>query len=181
MGAEGNGRRGIVMVYTGNGKGKTTAAMGLALRAIGHGSSVFMIQFMKGPGNVYGEHIAARKHLPGFTIVQTGREEFVNKRNPLKVDIEMAANAMDLARKVLAEGKHDLVILDEINVAVDFGLVKVEDVVGLLAERQPHVDVVLTGRHAPPEIVEAADMVSEVCEVKHHYRSGIQAREGVEF
>ncbi len=172
-------RRGTVQVYTGDGKGKTTAALGLALRAVGHDMSVCMIQVMKGSSN-YGELAAAAK-LPDFSIEQTGRDEFVDKRNPAQVDIDMARNGLARAREVLRGGKHDIVILDELNVALDFRLVSLADVLGLIEMRPPHVELVLTGRGAHPEVVKVADLVSEVLNIKHHYDAGVEAREGIEF
>ncbi len=172
-------KRGLVMVYTGNGKGKTTAALGLALRAVGHGFAVHVIQFMKG-SSTYGE-IVALKYLPGVTVEQFGLETFVNKANPSPEDKALAANGLARAREVVAAGEHDLVILDEINVAVDFNLIPIEDVLTLVRERPAHVDLVLTGRYARPELVREADMVSEVLEIKHHYEAGVPAREGIEF
>lgn len=174
-------QRGLVMVYTGDGKGKTTAALGLALRQIGWGRRVLFIQFMKGQGNVYGERIAAERHLPFLEIEQHGRDQFVDLSRPDPVDIEMARNALRRAREALDSGKYGMVVLDEINVAAHAGLVPVEDVLFLVKSRPPHVDVVLTGRYAPESIVEAADMVSEVREVKHHYRKGVAARRGIEY
>ncbi|MFH1502122.1 MAG: cob(I)yrinic acid a,c-diamide adenosyltransferase [Candidatus Eisenbacteria bacterium] len=172
-------RRGTVQVYTGDGKGKTTAALGLALRSVGHDLSVCMIQFMKGSLN-YGELAAAAK-LPDFTIEQHGRDEFVDRKNPAQVDVDMARDGLARAREVLSAGKHDLVILDELNVALDFGLVTLPDVLGLIEMRPPHVELVLTGRSAHPEVVKRADLVSEVLNIKHHYDSGVAAREGIEF
>lgn len=172
-------RRGTVQVYTGEGKGKTTAALGLALRAVGHGLSVCMIQFMKGSSN-YGELTAAAK-LPGFLIVQTGRDEFVDRKNPAQIDIDMARDGLGKARAALLDGKYDIVILDEINVALDFGLVTLRDVLGLIEARPRNVELVLTGRAAHPEVMKAADLVSEVLNIKHHYDAGVQAREGIEF
>ena len=174
-------RRGLVLVYTGNGKGKTTASLGLALRAIGHGSKVFMLQFMKGPGNMYGEHVAAEKYLPMLKRVRSGRECFVDKKNPSAEDVRLAREGLDAARKAISSCEYDLVILDEINVALDYHLVELADVLDLIKSRPGHVDLVLTGRYAPPDIVEMADLVSEVNEVKHHYRSGVPAREGIEY
>lgn len=115
-------KKGLTIIYTGNGKGKTTASLGLALRAIGHGHKVYMIQFMKGSEN-YGEVIAIKKYLPNFEIVQKGLETFVEKGNPSSEDVKLAGEAIKLAKDVLIKGKYDIVILDEINVAADFGLV----------------------------------------------------------
>jgi len=176
------GRRlseGMIQVYTGDGKGKTTAALGLACRAVGYGFKVFVIQFMKGD-IVYGEIESAKKLAPYLTIKQMGRGCLV-KRDALKpVDFASAREAMDLAREVLRGGEHDIVILDEINIAVDLGLVNKEEVLKLMDERPSHVELVLTGRYAAPEIIERADLVTEMVEVKHYYQQGIQARAGIE-
>ncbi|KPK71163.1 cob(I)yrinic acid a,c-diamide adenosyltransferase [candidate division TA06 bacterium SM1_40] len=171
--------RGTVQVYTGKGKGKTTAALGAAVRALGHGFTVCMIQFMKGDPN-YGELLLAEK-IPGFTIVQSGLPTFVAKGNPGKEDLRLAREGMKLARDAVTGGEYDIVILDEINVAIDYGLVSVKDVVDLIDVKPLRVEMILTGRYAPSEIIERADLVSEVREVKHHYHSGLEAREGVEY
>ncbi|MDQ7793465.1 MAG: cob(I)yrinic acid a,c-diamide adenosyltransferase [bacterium] len=177
---EANGR-GLVLVYTGDGKGKTTAAFGLALRAVGHGSRVFVIQFMKGDPD-YGELQAVRRFLADrVEVVQSGLPSFVDRRAPSAEDLRLAREGLDLARRVLSQGDHDLVILDEINVAVDYGLISLEEVLRLLAQRPPGIDVVLTGRDAPATLLDAADLVSEVVDVKHHFRRGVAARKGVEF
>jgi cob(I)alamin adenosyltransferase len=175
--AEGSGE-GLVLVYTGNGKGKTTAALGLALRAVGHGKRVLMIQFMKG-GDDYGE-LQAAKMLPGFEIVQKGLPTFVDRDHPAGEDVRLAQEGLALAREAL-KGTWDLVILDEINVAVEYGLVGLSDVLALLEMRRAETDMVLTGRGAHPELVRRADMVSEVLEIKHHYQRGIAARKGIEY
>jgi cob(I)alamin adenosyltransferase len=172
-------RRGTVQVYTGDGKGKTTASLGLALRSVGHGLTVYMLQFMKGSPN-YGELTSAAK-LPGFTIVQSGRDEFVDRENPAQVDIDMAAEGLEKARAAVTSGDYDVVILDEANVALDFGLISLEDVLSLIEARPRHVELVLTGRSAHPEVVKAADLVSEVLNIRHHYDAGVEAREGIEF
>ena len=128
--------RGMVQVYTGGGKGKTTAGLGLALRAIGHGLKVFVIQFMK--GNIeYGELEVSRWLSPFLTIRQMGRETFVNRQNPDPEDVRLAQEALELARKLVTEGEHDIIILDEINVAMDFGLVDKGEVLRLFEERPP--------------------------------------------
>jgi cob(I)alamin adenosyltransferase len=170
--------QGTVQVYTGDGKGKTTAALGQAIRAMGHGQRVFIIQFMKG-SRAYGEIRMARR-LPNLTIAQYGRTCFVDRRNPDPRDVQLAKAGLDRARRVIQARRHDLVILDEINVAMDYGLVAVEDVLRLIREKPREVELVLTGRGAPRPIVKAADLVSEIREVKHHYRQGIPARPGVE-
>jgi len=171
--------RGLVFVYTGNGKGKTTAAMGHALRAAGHGLKGLVIQFMK--GKKYGEVIAAEKYLPGITIIQSGLDSFVMRKNPAPVDIDLAQQGLNVAKKALSSSEYDLVILDEINVAMDFDLISIDDVVALIKSKAPAIDLILTGRYAPPEIVELADTVSDIQEIKHHYAKGIKERAGIEF
>jgi len=173
-------RRGMVHVYTGDGKGKTTAALGLALRVIGHGGKVFMLQFMKGSKN-YGEIKAAEKYLPDLTIVQSGQESFVSKEEPAEIDIRLALEGLALAKKVVAENYYDLVILDEINVALDFKLVPLKDVLELIKNKPEEMELVLTGRYAPREIIEMGDVVSNVTLVNHPYYHGVEARQGIEF
>jgi cob(I)alamin adenosyltransferase len=169
----------MIQVYTGNGKGKTTASLGLALRACGQGLSVFMIQFMKGSVD-YGETRIASQ-IPNLTIRQFGRPELVDKKNPLAEDIKGAQEALDCAGKVLQEGAHHLVILDEINVALDFRLIDLKSVLSLIEKKPAHVELVLTGRYAAPEILEKADLVTEMREVRHYYQKGVPARKGFEF
>lgn len=171
---------GLVMVYTGNGKGKTTAAMGMVLRNAGHGRRVLVLQFMKGPGNFYGETEAIRRYLPGVEIVQGGRDSFVSRSHPDPEDKRLAQATLEQASQALASGDYGLVVLDEVNCAMDFGLVSQEQVLAALERRAPGVDVILTGRHAPARLLELADLVSEVVEVRHHYRAGVPARAGIE-
>jgi len=170
---------GQIQVYTGNGKGKTTAALGLALRAAGRELMVCMIQFMKG-GGPYGEHLAASRLDPYLTIIQTGREGWVNRENPDPEDIRLAREALEKADAALTGGRYDLVILDEVNGAVSFGLIDVEDLLALMAKRPPSVELVLTGRNADDRVVAAADLVTEMREVKHYYKAGVPARIGIE-
>lgn len=167
----------LVQVYTGNGKGKTTAAIGLAVRACGHGFTVYMIQFMKGRIN-YGE-LETAKLIPNFEIKQFGRPEFVSKENPDPVDIKLAQEGFEHARKIIFSQKYDIVILDEINVAMDFNLISQDEVLTLIKERPKTVELVLTGRHCPREIVRIADYVTEMLEIKHPYSEGTLAREGI--
>ena len=172
-------RRGLVMVITGNGKGKTTSAFGQALRAVGQGYRVFILQFMK--GRDYGEFVAAEKYLPRLTIRRSGLDSFVMRDNPAPVDVELARQGFELAKKVMASGKYDMMILDEINVAVDFRLIELADVVELIKNKPPALDLILTGRYAAKEIIQLADTVSEVREIKHHYAAGIKDRAGIEY
>ena len=171
--------KGLVIVITGNGKGKTTAAFGQALRAIGQGYNVFVLQFMK--GRKYGEFIAAEKYLPRLTIRMSGLDSFVMRDNPAAIDIELAQKGLAAARKAIMSGKYDMVILDEINVALDFKLIKLKEVIELIKNKPPALDFILTGRYAPKEIIKIADTVSEVLEIKHHYSAGIKDRAGIEY
>ena len=172
--------RGLVLVYTGDGKGKTTAAIGQALRTIGHGNKVLVVQFMK--GKKYGEVLAAEKYLRDHLImIQSGLDSFVMKNNPAPVDIELARQGLNLAKKAMASGEYQMVILDEINVALDFKLIPVEEVVEMIQTKPPSLDLVLTGRYAPAEIIALADTVSEIKEIKHHYTQGIKEKAGIEF
>ncbi|MHB8136950.1 MAG: cob(I)yrinic acid a,c-diamide adenosyltransferase [Smithellaceae bacterium] len=171
--------RGLVIVITGNGKGKTTSAFGQALRAIGQGYKVLILQFMK--GRDYGEYVAAQKYLPRLTILRTGLDSFVMRDNPAPVDIELARQGFDLAKKAIASGKYDMVILDEINVAVDFKLIPLQDVIDLIKSKPSALDLILTGRYADKKIIKLADTVSEIKEIKHHYAAGIKDRAGIEY
>jgi len=172
--------KGFIQVYTGDGKGKTTAALGLALRAIGHGLKVNIIHFMK--GNIeYGELKAAKCLEPNLIIRQMGRETFVSRDNPDQEDIKLARQALALSGEVVAGGEYDLVVLDEINCALDFGLIPLDQVLKILQTKPERVELVLTGRGAPPEIIQAADLVTEMKEIKHYYRRGIKSRKGIEI
>ena len=171
--------RGQVQVYTGNGKGKTTAALGLALRAVGRGLRVCIVQFIKGGGQ-YGEHLAAERLAPLLTIHQTGRDCWIYKDNLDPEDIRIARETLELARRVLTGGEYDLVILDEINGAAWFGLISVDDILSLISARPDNVELVLTGRSADPRVIEAADLVTEMVEVKHYFHAGMQGRTGIE-
>lgn len=172
--------RGLIQVYTGNGKGKTTASLGLALRAVGHGYKIFMLQFMKGSKD-YGELITAEKHLPNLIIVQSGLETFVDKNNPSPADLEMAAGGLETAKKVVREGNFNLVILDEINVALDYKLIPLDEVLDMIHSKPDHVELILTGRSAPEEILEAADLITEMTLVNHPFYKGVDARQGIEY
>lgn len=171
--------QGLIQVYTGNGKGKTTASLGLALRAVGRELKVCMIQFMKG-GGPYGEQMAAERLAPFLTIIQTGRPGWVNKENPHQTDKSLAAEALELASQAVNGGEYDMVILDEINGAVSMGLVPVEPLLELMRDKPHHVELVLTGRNAHQSVVEAADLVTEMRDIKHYYKAGVPARVGIE-
>ncbi|MFQ6093543.1 MAG: cob(I)yrinic acid a,c-diamide adenosyltransferase [bacterium] len=169
---------GLIQIYTGPGKGKTTAAIGQAVRACGHGAKAIMIQFMK--GRQYGELKCLQK-VDNFDILQFGRDEFVDKRKPAQIDIEYARRGLEKARELIKERRYDLLILDEVNVAVDYGLIPIEDVLELLREKPEKMEMILTGRHAAQELREAAHLVTEMREVKHPYQQGIEMRKGIDY
>lgn len=169
---------GLMHVYTGDGKGKTTAAFGLALRAWGRGLRVCIVQFMKS-GEDYGEVVAARR-LKGLDLFQFGSGQWVSKGRHSPQDERLAKQGLRKAREALASGDYDLVILDEVNVAADFGLLSAEEVLKAVRSRGK-VEVVLTGRYAPEAFVREADLVTEMRMLKHPYDSGVDARPGVEF
>ncbi|MBM4329840.1 MAG: cob(I)yrinic acid a,c-diamide adenosyltransferase [Deltaproteobacteria bacterium] len=171
--------KGFIQVYTGNGKGKTTAALGLALRAAGHRFKVLIIQFLKG-GIVYGELQSAKKLWPYLTIIPMGRENFVNKKNPDPIDVNMARKAWERAKRSIQSQKYHLVILDEINVAVEYGLVPLKELLALMKNKPENVELVLTGRWAKPEVLRRADLVTEMRGKKHYYKRGIESRIGIE-
>ncbi|MHA2021686.1 MAG: cob(I)yrinic acid a,c-diamide adenosyltransferase [Candidatus Thorarchaeota archaeon] len=182
-------RIGQVQVYTGDGKGKTTCALGAGLRAAGHGLRVLMICFMKdkvaerdGVTEVnYGE-FSAVEQVPNFEIVPVGRLDWVDKENPDPIDVKLAQDGLDLAHDALRKHSCDVIILDEINVAVEWNLISLEDQLSLIKEKPSDVEMIMTGRYARPEVLEAADLVSEMREVKHYYSSErVQARKGFEF
>jgi cob(I)alamin adenosyltransferase len=173
-------KKGLVQVYTGNGKGKTTAALGLAFRAAGHGYKTKIIQFMKGQIN-YGELKAAKKFKGLITIVQAGRKEFVSKKNPANIDIKLAQHAIALAKKELEKAAVDILVLDEINCAIDFELISLDQAISLIRMKPQSMELVLTGCWARPEIIKLADLVSEVRAIKHPWEKGIKARKGIEF
>jgi len=171
--------RGLIQVYTGEGKGKTTSALGLGLRAVGRGLKVYVIQFIK--GRETGESRAALRLAPELTLRFFGRPGFGRLRSPTPEDLQLIREAWGLARRVIAAGEHDLVILDEINLALAYGLVPLAEALEVLRLRPPQVEVVLTGRYAPPELLAMADLVTEMRPVKHYFQAGVRAREGIEW
>ncbi len=165
-------------VYTGNGKGKTTAALGLALRASGAGLKVFIGQFIK--GQAYNELEVITRDLKNISVKQYGLGCFIVD-TPTIEDREAARKGFDEIQRIIKNGKHDLVILDEVNIALYYKLIEVDELIVLIKEKPQHVELVITGRYAPEEIIEAADLVTEMKEVKHYYQKGIEARRGIEF
>lgn len=171
--------RGLIHVYTGPGKGKTTAALGLAFRACGHNWKVKMICFMKGDPN-YGE-VLISKQIPNMELIQSGLPTFVKKGAPSEEDLRLARQGFEMATKAIRNREVDMLILDEINVAVDYGLLTLDEVLSLIDEKPDEMELVLTGRYAPTEFVMRADLVSEVLEIKHPFQQGIESREGVDY
>lgn len=171
-------KKGLVQVYTGNGKGKTTAAFGAALRAVGRGFKVYVIQFIKG-GFDYGE-LHSVKHVPNLKLTAFGRGRFITESPPSQEDIELARQAFKLAKDVVQSGRYDMVILDEINVVLNLKMIDINEVVKLIKNKPEHVELILTGRYAPAQIVELADLVTEMREVKHPFTKGVPPREGIE-
>lgn len=170
-------KKGYIQVYTGDGKGKTTAALGLALRAAGAGLKVYICQFMK-TGN-YSEVRALKRFSDLITIEQFGTGQFV-KGPPAPEDIEAACSGLERARGAMGSGQYGLIILDEANVAVNFGLFSVEELLNFITDKPEAVEMVITGRGARPEIIDRADLVTEMKRVKHYFDKGITARTGIE-
>jgi len=169
--------KGYVQVYTGNGKGKTTAAIGLAIRAAGANLKVIIGQFVKGMH--YSELDSLKRFEDLITIKQFGRDCFIY-HDPTEEDIKVARDGFAEAREIVMSAKYDLVILDEINIALYYALFPVEDVLDLIKKKPSNVELVLTGRYAPKQIIDAADLVTEMKEIKHYYQEGVVAREGIE-
>lgn len=179
LATEKQSRKGYIQVYTGDGKGKTTAALGLALRAAGHGLKVYIGQFLK--GQVYGELISIKKLSPLITIKQFGRKGFIHvTRNPDEEDIKRAEMGLKKCLEAMLSKKYSIIILDEINVAVDFNLLSEKEVHKFLDQKPPEVEIILTGRYAPASFIKRADLVTEMKGKKHYYSKGVRARNGIE-
>jgi len=170
---------GKIHVYTGEGKGKTTAAFGLAIRASGNGFKVLIIQFLK-KGEQIGEVVSC-KRLPGVTVEQYGTGRFVHEESITEEDRGLATGAMERAVKAASSRETDLLILDELNIAVHFGLVSVEKVIRLIDSKPKDMELVITGRYAKDEVIARADYVTEMCAIKHPYFLGEEGRKGIEF
>ncbi len=180
-------RKGLTIVYTGDGKGKTSAALGAAMRALGHGWKVLIIQFFKGDWPVvYGELELAKKLYPQFEVLQLGRGfvKIMRDKKPFEEHVEAAQAALKLTRDRMLSGAYDLVILDEVIYALgylDFKLIDLQAVLQLIKEKPPQTHLILTGRNAPAELIEAADLVTEMREIKHPMKKGIPAQQGVDY
>lgn len=171
-------KRGLVYVFTGNGEGKTTAALGMGLRAVGHGKSVVIVQFMKGRKYV-GEY-QVQNMLKNYEVYQFGKEQFVDLENPDKRDFELANEGLEFAKQAIKK-RPDVLILDEINIVVDTGLLKVKDVLDIIRDVPKDMVLILTGRNAPKAIIKVADVVSYVKNVKHPFDYGVFAKKTQQY
>ena len=172
-------KRGLVSIFTGNGKGKTTAMLGTIVRALGHDLRVYIVFFMKGD-YPYGEYNTLSK-LPNVDVANFGFRNFTDPSNVKPEEIEQAGMALSAAREAMLSGKYDLVALDEVNVALAMKLVKLEEVISLIKDKPQNVELILTGRYAEAEILELADLVTEMVKIKHPYDKGVPARKGIEY
>ena len=174
--------KGLVIVYTGNGKGKTTAALGMALRAIGYDHKVCMLQFIKGSWR-YGEMDSSKKLEPNFELIAVGKGfvGILDDNSPREEHEKYAAEAVRICREKIFSEKYDVIILDEVNYAITLGLIDVQEIIKIIKEKPSDLDLVLTGRDVKEEIVELADLVTEMKEIKHPFKSGIKAKKGIDF
>ena len=174
--------KGLVIVYTGNGKGKTTAALGMALRAIGYDHKVCMLQFIKGSWH-YGEMDSSKKLEPNFELIAVGKGfvGILDDNSPREEHEKYAAEAVRICREKIFSEKYDVIILDEVNYAINLGLIDVQEIIKIIKEKPSELDLVLTGRDVKEEIVELADLVTEMKEIKHPFKSGIKAKKGIDF
>lgn len=169
--------KGYIQIYTGNGKGKTTAAFGLALRAVGAGKRVYFAQFVK--GQVYSEVKAVLKYLPAISIKQFGLECFICNK-PTQADIDIARQGFKEVSDIIVSGSYDLVILDEANIALYYNLFSIEELILLLKKKPVETEIIITGRYAPQELINIVDLVTEMKEIKHYFTQGVEARVGIE-
>jgi cob(I)alamin adenosyltransferase len=174
--------KGIVIVYTGKGKGKTTAALGIVLRAVGRGYKVGMIQFIKGEW-YYGELTSSKRLEPEFEMIAAGKGfvGIIDDHHPIEDHQTAAKQAIALAKEKISSGKYDIMILDEINYAAKLNLISEQDILDTIKARPEKTSIVLTGNYAPESVIAAADLVTEMREIKHPYQKGIRAKEGIDF
>ncbi len=182
MEKESSSNDGIVIVYTGNGKGKTTASLGVALRAIGHGLRVCMVQFIKGEWH-YGELNSIKKLEPDFELIVAGKGfiGIIDDDHAFEEHVRAAKTALDIVEQKISLDTFDIIILDEINYALHLGVLQLADVMRILQNRPRHLSLILTGNHACEEIITLADLVTEMKEIKHPYKKGIKAKRGIDF
>jgi cob(I)alamin adenosyltransferase len=176
------GKDGLVIVYTGNGKGKTTAALGMALRAVGYNHKICLIQFIKGSWP-YGEMESAKRLEPELELIIVGKGfvGIIDDKSPREEHVKIAKEAIKISKEKIQSGKYNIIILDEVNYAINLDLIDVKDVLELIKSKPENLNLVLTGNHAKKEIIEAADLVTEMREIKHPFKSGIKAKKGIDF
>jgi cob(I)alamin adenosyltransferase len=174
--------KGLIIVYTGKGKGKTTAALGIALRAVGHGYKVCMIQFIKGEW-YYGELTSSKRLEPEFELIAAGRGfvGIIDDDHPIEDHQKAAKNAIEVAKQKIASSNYDIMILDEINYAAKLNLISQQDILDVIAAKPEKTSLVLTGNYVPEAVMDAADLVTEMKEIKHPYQKGIKAKKGIDF
>ena len=174
--------KGLVIVYTGGGKGKTSAALGLVLRAVGYNHKVCMVQFVKGSWH-YGELDSAKRLAPEFEMITAGKGfvGILDDKSPREDHVKAANDTLEISKEKMMSGKFDVVILDEINYALQLKLLNLDDVIDLIKSKPSELDLVLTGNHAAEEVIELADLVTEMKEIKHPFKSGIKAKKGIDF
>ncbi len=170
-------QKGYIHIYTGNGKGKTTAAIGVAIRALGAGKKVFIAQFVK--GMLYNEIKAIQQYLPAIEVQLYGQSCFID-RAPNEQDIAAAKHGLAEVQNKMLSNTFDVIILDEINIALHFKLLSVEEVLALIAQKSKHTELIMTGRYAPESLIEKADLVTDMQEVKHYYQQGVLSRPGID-
>jgi len=175
-------QKGLVIVYTGGGKGKTSAALGLVLRAVGYNHKVCMVQFVKGSWH-YGELDSAKRLAPEFELITAGKGfvGILDDKSPREEHVKAANDTLAISKEKIMSGKFNVVILDEINYAVQLELLKIDDEIDLIKSKPTELDLVLTGNHAAKEVIEIADLVTEMKEIKHPFKSGIKAKKGIDF
>lgn len=169
--------KGYIQIYTGNGKGKTTAAIGLAVRAVGAGKKVFFAQFVK--GQIYSEIKAINEFLPSIKVKQYGLDCFIYN-DPTQTDIDAAREGFNEVAQIIASAEYDVVVLDEANIALYYRLFTIDELISLLLNKPEETEIIITGRYAPDELIELADLVTEMREIKHYYAQGVEARIGIE-
>ncbi len=169
--------KGYIQIYTGNGKGKTTAAMGLTLRAVGAGKIVFFAQFVK--GKIYSEIKALEKYIPTVKVKQYGLRCFICNE-PTQADIDVARKGLAELGRIILSGEYDVVVLDEANIAIFYNLFSAKELIDILKQKPENTEIIITGRYATEELIEFADLVTEMKEIKHYYTSGVKARVGIE-
>lgn len=170
---------GLVQVFTGDGKGKTSAALGSVLRALGHGLRAYVAFFMKGDSTSGERRILSE--LPNVDFVTSGGRGFIDPSNIEPEHIEQAKHTLAAARQAMLSGDYDLVVLDEVNVATAWNLIELDEVIGFINEKPQNVELILTGRHADTELIKLADLVTEMLKIKHPYDKGVKARKGIEY